>query len=77
MCFPTAGVGVGDVVALYMPISPVAVASMLATARIGKLQFLRVNVACLNFILIFFINLPFFGIFLFLTTLFYSMFCFE
>jgi acyl-coenzyme A synthetase/AMP-(fatty) acid ligase len=31
-----AGVKKGDVVALYLPICPVAVATMLATARIGR-----------------------------------------
>jgi len=32
------GVGKGDVVALYLPVSPVAVAAMLAAARIGALH---------------------------------------
>jgi len=33
-----AGVGKGDVVALYIPVSPIAVASMLAAARIGAVH---------------------------------------
>jgi acetyl-CoA synthetase len=33
-----AGVGKGDVVALYMPVCPLAVATMLATARIGAIH---------------------------------------
>ena len=34
----SAGVGKGDVVALYLPVSPIAVAVMMATARIGAVH---------------------------------------
>ena len=37
-CLKTAGVRKGDVVALYLPVSPVAVACMLATARLGAVH---------------------------------------
>jgi len=37
-CLKAAGVGKGDVVALYLPVSPLAVACMLATARIGAVH---------------------------------------
>lgn len=33
-----AGVVAGDVVALYMPVSPLAVATMLATSRLGAVH---------------------------------------
>ena len=32
------GVAAGDVVALYMPVSPLAVATMLATSRLGAVH---------------------------------------
>jgi len=37
-CLSAAGVTKGDVVALYLPVSPLAVACMLATARIGAVH---------------------------------------
>ena len=37
-CLKNAGVKKGDVVALYLPLTPVAVAAMLATARIGAIH---------------------------------------
>ena len=37
-CLKTAGVVKGDVVALYLPVSPIAVACMLATARLGAVH---------------------------------------
>jgi len=37
-CLKAAGVAKGDVVALYMPVSPLAVACMLATARLGAVH---------------------------------------
>ena len=37
-CLKDAGVKKGDVVALYLPLTPVAVAAMLATARIGAIH---------------------------------------
>jgi len=37
-CLKAAGVSKGDVVALYLPVSPLAVACMLATARLGAVH---------------------------------------
>ena len=37
-CLKDAGVKKGDVVALYLPVTPMAVACMLATARVGAIH---------------------------------------
>lgn len=37
-CLSSAGIQRGDVVAIYMPVSPLAVATMLATARLGAVH---------------------------------------
>ena len=36
--FRSYGIGKGDIVAIYMPVSPMAVATMLACARIGAIH---------------------------------------
>ena len=36
--FRSHGIGKGDIVALYLPVSPLAVATMLACARIGAIH---------------------------------------
>ena len=47
-CLKTMGVAKGDKVAIYMPVSPIAVATMLACARIGAVH--RYHVRCHHYI---------------------------